>query len=103
MDVRLLVHLERQAGDGIWWAEAPQVPGFSVAADSLVELQGLAKWALADILRENGDDTEPVNVTVELVANEPFTSNPAHRVAPESAGGDVTNTRTGRTRVASPA
>lgn len=103
MDVRLLVHLERHGDGATWWAESPQVPGFSVAADSLTELQILAKWALADILCEDGGD---VSVTVELVENEPITSNPTHLVVQETQPAQEARTKstgTGRTRVASPA
>lgn len=99
MDVRLLVHLEEGDGGTTWWAESPQVSGFSVAADTLNELQSLAKWALADILSEDGKDAESLSVTFELVENEPFTTNPAHLLQ-ES---EPANSGTGRTRVASPA
>lgn len=97
MDVRLLVHLERVGEDTTWWAESPEVPGFSVAADDLAEVQARAKWALADILAETGHELG--KVAVELVATEPLTTNPAH---PDEHKAEQ-NSGTGRTRVASPA
>lgn len=100
MDVRLLVHLERVDGGTTWWAESPEVPGFSVAAGDLLEVQHRAKWALTDILAETGDELG--RIAVELVPTEPPTTNPAHP-AHSAEHKPEQNSGTGRTRVASPA
>jgi hypothetical protein len=46
----LTIHLEDVDGEVVWWADSPDVPGFSAAAPSLEELRKQAATALADIL-----------------------------------------------------
>lgn len=43
--VRVLYHLEEQ----VWWAESPDVAGFSAAADSLGDLQQRVRTVLRDV------------------------------------------------------
>jgi predicted RNase H-like HicB family nuclease len=46
----LTIHLEAVEGEVVWWADSPDVPGFSAAAPSLVELRERATAALEEIL-----------------------------------------------------
>lgn len=51
MRVELIIHLENtDAGETVWWAESPAVPGFSAAAPTLRELRDRATEALRDFL-----------------------------------------------------
>lgn len=43
--VRVLYHRE----DGVWWAESPDVPGFSAAADSLPDVRHYVREALREV------------------------------------------------------
>lgn len=58
MTVRLLVHVERVPEKGlapfVWWAESPDVPGFSAAEDYLPALIKSCRDALAEL--RPGDD-----------------------------------------------
>ncbi len=48
--VELIIHLD-SADDGVvWWAESPEAPGFTAAADSLAELRELATTGLRGVL-----------------------------------------------------
>lgn len=48
MSVTFLVHLEPSPETGaVWWAETTAIPGLSVAADTLAELEALAREAVA--------------------------------------------------------
>lgn len=55
MDVRVVLHLE-PAGDAgmVWWAESPDVPGFSATDAGLNELVNICEAALADIASDIG-------------------------------------------------
>lgn len=46
----LTIHLESVDDEVVWWADSPDVPGFSAAAPSLVELRERASAALEEIL-----------------------------------------------------
>lgn len=76
MHVDLFIHLEQVSPtSAVWWGESPDVPGFSVTAESMAELFTLAEKALRDILNEQGDDL--VGITSDLVTDEPDSENPA--------------------------
>jgi hypothetical protein len=45
----LVIHLEGGDGEVVWWAESPQIPGFSAAAPTLKELRERAYRALREI------------------------------------------------------
>lgn len=66
MTIRLLVHLEPAGDRQLWWAESPDLPGFSASDDTLRALLARANWALAEITEEHGDDPI-VDVMYELV------------------------------------
>ena len=72
--VQLHVHLERVDGHPCWWADSPDVPGFSATADSLPEVVSRATWAIHDIYAEEGADVE--RVVTHLVGRRPDTGNP---------------------------
>ncbi len=57
----VLVHGEFEGPRLTWWAEAPDLPGFSAAADTLRELRGLAREGIEDFLRVR----EPATVEIE--------------------------------------
>lgn len=42
MSVTLIFHLEQADDEIVWWAESPDAPGMSAAADTLVECRRLA-------------------------------------------------------------
>lgn len=69
MEVRVLVYLERADEGWVWWAEAPDVPGFSAADDSLQTLLIRSELALRDILAE--ERAEDVAIRHELVGTPP--------------------------------
>ena len=53
--VRVVLHMEPlDSGATSWWAESPDLAGFSAAADSLVELRGLCTEAVHEIAAEDG-------------------------------------------------
>jgi hypothetical protein len=74
MDVRVLVHLETVPGDQrlAWWAESPDVPGFSALDDDLPSLIVRTNLALEELL----EDRQPI-VSFELVSDPPRSDNPA--------------------------
>lgn len=50
MTTELIIHLEAsEDGEPLWWAEAPDVPGFYAAGGSLAVLRSRALDALRDI------------------------------------------------------
>ncbi len=51
--ITLVLHSERlEDGSAVWWAESPQVPGFSATAESLQETITLSKQAILDAIAE---------------------------------------------------
>jgi predicted RNase H-like HicB family nuclease len=58
--VSVLVH----SGEGSWWADSPELPGLSIAADSLAELRALIAPAVAFHL-ESDEEPEIVEVLVD--------------------------------------
>jgi len=42
MNVELIIHLEADGAEAVWWAESPDVAGFSAAAPTLAELRQMA-------------------------------------------------------------
>lgn len=70
MSVCLLVHVERVGDDAsppfVWWAESPDLPGFSAAEDYLPALIESCRRALAEL--RPGED-----VTFRLDAPPPAT------------------------------
>ncbi len=68
MQVTILVHLE----NGVWWAESPEVPGFSACQPSLRDVEAAAKLAIRDILAEGGIEG-PILFETRLIPREPDT------------------------------
>jgi len=66
MTIRLFVHLESAGDRQLWWAESPDLPGFSASDDTLRDLLARSSWALAEIAEEHGEDPN-VDVVYELV------------------------------------
>ncbi len=58
-------------GKAVWWAEAPSVPGLSIAADSLIAVQILTREALR---AESPEGVVPAELHFSLVGDEPWTS-----------------------------
>lgn len=54
VDVELVIRLEAAEGEPVWWAESPQVDGFSVAADTLAELRTRSLDCLEDLAAITG-------------------------------------------------
>lgn len=53
MVVQVVVHLERVPSEGVsWWAESPDLPGFSAAAPALVVLRALCVQTLHEMAEE---------------------------------------------------
>lgn len=44
----LVVHLDEADGEAVWWAESPDLPGFSAAAPTLAELRERVTGAIGD-------------------------------------------------------
>ena len=55
MNVDVIVDLEPVGAKVVWWATAPAVGNVAVVADSLKELEVLARDAIDSILEERGD------------------------------------------------
>ncbi len=72
MAVRLLVHLEPFGGRKIWWAESPDIPGFSASDATLKDLLTRSSWTLADIAEERGEDPSSVELVYQLVGTVPW-------------------------------
>jgi len=70
MSVRVVLHLERlpETDKPAWWAESPDVPGFSAAALSLYELRIMAERALRDLATEAGEDPMEVRIDWHFAA-----------------------------------
>lgn len=66
MNAQLVIHLDNADGKLVWWAESPQVPGFTASADTLPELRGTIAEVLADLAEDLG---EPVSFTSERLAD----------------------------------
>jgi predicted RNase H-like HicB family nuclease len=49
MTVELIIHLEAAEDEAVWWAESPDVAGFTAAGSSLSELRRRAHAALTEI------------------------------------------------------
>jgi predicted RNase H-like HicB family nuclease len=49
MSVELIIHHEAAGDDAVWWAESPDLAGFTAAAPSLAELRRRVLAALADV------------------------------------------------------
>lgn len=64
MDIELTIHLERieEEHKAVWWAESPEVDGFSVLGNTLGELRSAAVAALTEICGE------PVELREQLAA-----------------------------------
>ena len=61
--VSILVHAEESS----WWAESPELPGLSIAADSLAELRALIAPAVAFHL-DSDEEPEVVEVLVDVLS-----------------------------------
>lgn len=68
MDITLEFHIEA-VGEGVvsWWAESNDLPGVTVAADSLLELRELIDQMLSDL---SEDRDEPIVVIAEHLSGE---------------------------------
>lgn len=60
--ITLVLHME----DGSWWADSPDLPGFSAADSDLQELRVTARMALRDILGDRGEDMSSLEIREEL-------------------------------------
>lgn len=47
--MELVIHLEGADSEAVWWAESPQMPGFSAAAPTLSELRTQAYRAIRGV------------------------------------------------------
>jgi hypothetical protein len=85
MDIRVLVHLEAVPGEArlVWWAESPDVPGFSALDDDLPGLMVRTEIALGDQL-----SGEALMLHYELVSDEASTDNPAPETEFVKTGAD---------------
>ena len=64
MDVTLLVHQEAGDQGVVWWAESPEVPGFSATDVSLDGLRARARDALRDIAADRGEGLGTVSTVL---------------------------------------
>jgi predicted RNase H-like HicB family nuclease len=73
MDIALQIHVEAsEAGTPVWWAESPDLPGFTASADSLAELRTVVDEVLAEFGSELASDAghpgEPIRIDSEQLA-----------------------------------
>ncbi len=94
MKIELQVHLE-QVDEGrrlVWWARASNILNLTVAADSLRELEFLARGAVEDALADQGVQ-EAAELGFVLVGDPPETA--GDEVRAQRHGGDEVPTNTG--------
>lgn len=91
MDVEVLVHLEPATNELAWWAESPEVPGFTSVAASLQELMDHCEHALTEIFSERQDAL--TSIQYRLVEDDSGNENPEPSSAPQAASGDVDEVR----------
>lgn len=65
--IRLLIHLAPAGDQQVWWAESPDVSGFSASDETLTDLLVRSTWTLEEIAAERGWDRRSVDVTYELM------------------------------------
>lgn len=70
MKVQLLIHYEPAETKRVWWAESPEVPGLSASADSLADVQALAKQAIVEILSEQDEPPDSIEIEARLVGTD---------------------------------
>lgn len=83
MIVQVMVHLERVDGAVVYWAESPDVPGFTATADSLSELRIIARQVLREHFGDRGVDDSGVRFS--LVARAIATANSTRVPASEGS------------------
>lgn len=66
MRARILVHLEASESGPVWWAESADFPGFSAAADTLVDLRRRATAALSELAEERGESLGSLQESLAL-------------------------------------
>jgi predicted RNase H-like HicB family nuclease len=66
MNVTVRIHLEQTEVGATWWAEVPEVPGFSALGTSLDELMARSRVALTEIAAERWP-TARLHMRFELV------------------------------------
>ncbi|MDA8267941.1 MAG: hypothetical protein M0013_06150 [Actinomycetota bacterium] len=69
MRAHILVHLEASESGPVWWAESADFPGFSAAADTLVDLRRSATAALAELAEERGESLGPLQESLAVDGN----------------------------------
>jgi predicted RNase H-like HicB family nuclease len=76
--VDILIHAEEVSGSELsWWAEAPDVPGFSAAANRLVELRQLVSQSLGEIAEDRGETRDSVEIRYTMLPPEPASEGPS--------------------------
>lgn len=87
MKIRLVVHLDVADEQPMWWAESPDVPGFTATDRHLRGLRRRAARALRAIAIDRGWEG-PLDVRPELAPFEAETDNPpaVAGATPESLG-----------------
>ena len=68
MTVTLIIHEETANHASVWWAEAPDLPGFSVADETLPGLLSRSRLAIEEILEERGVDPSSLDLGYSLAA-----------------------------------
>ncbi|MEX1009159.1 MAG: hypothetical protein WD271_15145 [Acidimicrobiia bacterium] len=61
------VHVDYHEEDGLWWADSPDVPGFSATAEELRELRQLAREGIYHFLDEVVLVSDDTTVSVQGV------------------------------------
>ena len=85
MRVQLILHLE----DNSWWAETPEVPGFSAVESNLNTLLVTAGRAIIDILEEQrGISAANIEFSYRFASDAPLTKGLPFGLAPPDAEGD---------------
>lgn len=68
MVIKLLIHLEAvNVRRPVWWAESPDLPGFSATDAALRELLSRSRWVIEEILEERGVKPTELVLAYELV------------------------------------
>lgn len=72
MTVDLLLHREAMPDRGAptWWAECPQVPGFSACFNTIEETVAASRVMIAEALRDRGGPAEELEIRTHVVDTE---------------------------------
>ncbi|MFP3883641.1 MAG: DUF1902 domain-containing protein [Actinomycetota bacterium] len=58
------------SGSFVWWADSPDIPGFSATDESLQSLMLVTEMAIADVAEENGWSNYTIRYELEELTSQ---------------------------------